>query len=98
MRLPILLRICSVCVVVLGSVNAAPTSIVYQGSLKQNGALVNGTYPMIFTITNADGSQAYWTSGSVPVVVQEGLYRADLAPGTLDWASIDPYIETRVNG
>lgn len=77
---------------------AAPTSIVYQGSLKQNGTPVNGTYPMVFNITNADGSQVYWTSGSTPTVIKEGLYRIELTPTNVSWETIDPYIETRVNG
>jgi len=80
------------------SLNATPTSIVYQGSLKQSGALVNGTYAMIFNITNIDGSQIYWTSGSLPVVVTQGLYRVELTPTGITWATIDPYIETRVSG
>ncbi len=83
---------------VLLPLNAAPTSIVYQGSLKQSGTLVNGTIPIIFNITNADGSQVYWTSGAQSVTVKEGLYRVELAPTGVDWENVDPYIETRVNG
>jgi len=78
--------------------NAIPTSIIYQGSLKQSGGVVNGTYPLIFNITNSDGSQVYWTSGSISTVIKEGLYRVELTPTNLDWSNIDPYIETRVNG
>jgi len=80
------------------SLSAAPTSIIYQGSLKQSGVVVNGTYPMIFNITNSDGSQVYWTSGSTSAVIKEGLYRVELTPSGVDWAHVDPYIETRVNG
>ncbi len=84
--------------ILTSSLGAAPTSIIYQGSLKQSGALVNGTYPIIFNITNVDGSQLYWTSGSQSVVVKEGLYRVELTPTNVDWSNVDPYIETRVNG
>ncbi len=76
---------------------AIPQSLTYQGSLKQNGVVVNGTQSMIFNITNADGSQLYWTSGPMAVPVQEGLYRVELTP-TVNWATIDPYIETRIAG
>src|SRR4051812_20024849 len=85
------------CLVFLESVlplGAAPTSIVYQGSLKQSGALVNGTYPIIFNITNSDGSIVYWTSGSLSTVIKEGLYRTELTPTGVDWGNVDPYIET----
>jgi len=75
---------------------ATPTSITYQGSLKQNGALVNGTYTMSFNITNVDGSQVYWPSGPMSVLVQEGLYRVELTPINVDWANIDPYIQTLI--
>lgn len=79
---------------------AIPTNFTYQGSLKQNGALVNGTVTLEILITNADGTQVYWPLTPQPqsVPVKEGLYRVDIAPTNVDWANIDPYIETRVNG
>jgi len=89
---------CLVSLAFTASLSASPTSIIYQGSLKQSGTSVNGTYSMIFSITNADGSQVYWTSGSISTVIKEGLYRAELTPSGVDWGNVDPYIETRVNG
>ncbi len=83
-------------IVVIGSAGV-PNTITYQGSLKQNGAPVNGTYPVEIRITNAAGTEIYWTSGNRNVDITEGLYRIELTTPTVDWANKDPYIETRVN-
>lgn len=77
---------------------AVPGSFIYQGSLKQNGALVNGTVAIQILLTDADGNQVYWPGPVQSVPVKEGLYRVELAPTGVDWANVDPYIETRVNG
>src|SRR5262245_32070460 len=77
---------------------AFPTSVVYQGSLKQSGTPVNATASIEFRITNSDGSQLYWTSGAQSVQVKDGLYRVELSPTGINWSTIDPYIEMRVSG
>lgn len=77
---------------------AFPAQFTYQGSLKHNGALVNGTYPMEFRLTNSDGSQIYWTSGVQNIAVQEGLYRVDLTPSNVSWGNIEPYVQVSVSG
>ncbi len=77
---------------------AVPSTFTYQGSLKQNGAPVNGTYQMEFRLTNQSGSEVYWTSGIQNVAVLEGLYRIDLNPSNVDWKNKDPYIETKIAG
>lgn len=75
-----------------------PSSFTYQGSLKQNGALVNGSYPIEIRITNAAGTEVYWTSGAQNTTIAEGLYRMNLNPTGVDWVNKEPYIETRVDG
>jgi hypothetical protein len=77
---------------------AFPAQFTYQGSLKQNGALVNGTYPMEFRICDAGGGTVYWTSGVQNVQVQEGLYRVELAPTNISFGHLEPYIQVSVNG
>lgn len=77
---------------------AFPAQFTYQGSLKHNGALVNGTYPMEFRLTNSDGSQTYWTSGVQNISVQEGLYRVELSPTSVTWGNVEPYVQVSVNG
>jgi hypothetical protein len=77
---------------------AVPSTFTYQGSLKQNGAPVNGMYGMEFKLTNEAGNEVYWTSGNKLVDVKEGLYRIELAASGVDWSNKDPFIETRVFG
>lgn len=80
------------------SIAAFPSQFTYQGSLKQNGAPVNGTYPLEFSLTNSDGSQIYWTSGVQNISIQEGLYRVDLSPTGVEWSGVEPYLQLTVNG
>ncbi len=75
---------------------AVPVSFTYQGSLKQNGSPVNGTYSIEIRLTSADGNVLYWSSGPVSVPVKDGLYRVELTPTGIDWATATPYVETRV--
>ena len=78
-------------IVAMGSAGV-PNTFTYQGSLKQNGAPVNGTYPVEIRITNAAGTETYWTSGNQMVDITEGLYRVALTSANVDWANRDPYI------
>lgn len=75
-----------------------PSSFTFQGSLKEDGSLVNGSYPMSFKITDENGSQIFWDSGPKTVTVVEGLYQIELSPAQVNWGTITPYIETSVNG
>lgn len=77
---------------------AVPNTFTYQGSLKQNGVPVNGDHAMEFRLTNASGSQVYWTSGVQTIAIREGLYRAELSPTTINWATADPHIEIKLAG
>src|SRR5436190_15674039 len=60
--------------------SAIPSSITYQGSLKQQGLPATGTKIMLFRITNSDGSQVYWSSGNLVVTVNNGLFSARITP------------------
>lgn len=75
-----------------------PSTITYQGSLKESGAPVTGTKTMLFRLTNADGSQVYWSSGNRSVSVANGLFAVPLDPTGVDWAHVVPFIEVSVEG
>ncbi len=77
---------------------AMPSSITYQGSLKEQGAPVNGTRQMVFRLTNSDGQTVYWTSTSIPVSIAQGLFAVILNPAGVDWQSISPFLEISVEG
>lgn len=86
------------CFIATAAQAAVPVSFTYQGSLKQNGTPVNSACSIELRLTNADGTQTYWTTGAQSVQVKDGLYRVELLPTGVDWAALDPYIETRVAG
>ncbi|MCX5786845.1 MAG: hypothetical protein NTX59_14275 [Elusimicrobia bacterium] len=82
---------------------AVPQGIIYQGTLRKDGAIYTGTVPMKFRITNADGGQEYWTSGSTDVAVSAGLFRYVLGTpagnfANIDWQTFTPYVEVTVDG
>src|SRR5882724_907962 len=77
---------------------AIPSSITYQGSLKQQGLPATGNKNMLFRITNSDGSQVYWSSGNLTVTVNNGLFSARITPTGVDWENVIPYIEVSVEG
>jgi hypothetical protein len=77
---------------------AIPSSITYQGSLKEKGLPATGTKNMLFRITNSDGSQVYWSSGNLTVTVNNGLFSARISPTGVDWENVIPYIEVSVEG
>src|SRR4051794_17126972 len=81
-----------------GSLQAIPNSITYQGSLKEKGLPANGNREMIFRLTNADGTQVYWSSPMTPVTVTNGLFAAHISPTSVDWQNVTPYIEVSVQG
>ncbi|MDI6756509.1 MAG: hypothetical protein QME32_00635, partial [Endomicrobiia bacterium] len=78
---------------------ATPQSFNYQGRLKKDGKPASDFRWFEFRLTNADGSQAYWTSGSTRIYVTNGLFRYTIGPiESLDWGSmaVEPYIEVKV--
>ncbi len=83
---------------------AVPGTLSYQGTLRNNGALVNGTVAMEFRITSADGLTQYWTSDSTNVPVSAGLFRYPLGTpnaaqfAAIPWKDITPYVQMVVEG
>ena len=83
---------------------AVPGTLSYQGTLRNNGALVTGTVAMEFRITSADGVTQYWTSGSTNVPVSAGLFRYALGIpneaqfAAIPWKDITPYVQMVVDG
>jgi hypothetical protein len=77
---------------------AMPSQITYQGTLKEKGIPSNGTKTMFFRITNADGTQVYWSSGNLSVSVANGLFSTALNPTGVNWEAVIPYIEVSIEG
>jgi hypothetical protein len=75
-----------------------PSSITYQGSLKQSGLPASGNMNMLFRITSQDGTQVYWSSGNMQVSVTNGLFSAHISPAGVDWQNVTPYMEVSVEG
>jgi len=76
----------------------------YQGFLQQGGTPVNSTKTMLFRITTSNGITEYWTSGSTAVVVSSGQFNFPLGVEnfsqfqSINWGTIDPYLEVTVDG
>jgi len=85
-------------------VYALPQGIMYQGTLRKDGAIYTGQVNAVFRITNQDGSVEYWTSGSTSVYVNGGLFRYKLGSpnesqfNSIPWPAISPYVETTIDG
>ena len=83
---------------------AVPGALSYQGTLRNNGALVTATVAMEFRITSADGLTQYWTSDSTNVAVSAGLFRYTLGTpnaaqfAAIPWKDITPYVQMLVEG
>ncbi|MDO8803472.1 MAG: hypothetical protein Q7R35_03490, partial [Elusimicrobiota bacterium] len=79
-------------------------NIIYQGTLRHDGALYTGALPMEFNITNADGSLVYWTSGSTDVYVSGGLFKYPLGTpneaqfDAIPWSAVTPYVRLTISG
>jgi hypothetical protein len=71
---------------------ATPTTINYQGRLRQNGQPLNGTQTLNFKIfTVASGGSSIWESGNVSVKVSTGIfsYQIGSVNGTGNFKTID---------
>ncbi|MDA8244948.1 MAG: hypothetical protein M0025_12625, partial [Elusimicrobia bacterium] len=84
--------------------SAAPASLSYQGTLRKDGRLFNGTAAMEFRITDQAGVTEYWTSGSTDVAVSTGLFRYALGSpneaqfASIVWKDIAPYVQMKLEG
>lgn len=87
--------------VAVSNVRSIPTSVNYQGTIKEKGTPVTGTRKMVFRLTNADGSVVYWSTPEMSVPVEKGLFSVQLQPDVsaagYSWETIEPYIEVMVN-
>lgn len=72
--------------------------ITYQGTLREKGVPASGSKAMIFRITDLNGTQVYWSSGQLSVVVSNGLFSVPLEPTGVSWEGITPYMEVSVEG
>ncbi len=77
---------------------AMPSTITYQGALKDKGVPASGSKQMQFRITNQAGTQVYWSSGNLPVQVSHGHFAVQLNPSGVPWETVDPYIEVTIEG
>src|SRR5262245_11133695 len=77
---------------------AIPTTINYQGTLKEKSLPANGTKKMIFRITDQNGTSVYWSSGQLDIPVTNGLFAAQINPTGVSWETVTPYIEVSVEG
>jgi hypothetical protein len=94
----VLLALLTAGVLAAGAAAAIPSRITFQGSLKRSGVVTNGVHQMVFRITNADGTQVYWSSPSQAVTVTGGLFSTELHPTGVDWQAVTPYVEVAVDG
>ncbi|HOI43102.1 MAG TPA: hypothetical protein PK523_09175, partial [Elusimicrobiales bacterium] len=74
---------------------AVPVKFTYQGNLRQNGFLVNGTRGMSFRLYDSSGAAAalLWTSPDYSVEVSTGVFRVTLEPVVPDWESGSLWLE-----
>ncbi|PKM92893.1 MAG: hypothetical protein CVU80_00945, partial [Elusimicrobia bacterium HGW-Elusimicrobia-4] len=78
--------------------SATPSTIKYQGVLREKGALVNGKKTMKFRITDADGNNPVYVSGNVDVTVTQGAFSCELTPAGINWKTGDYYLEVTIGG
>jgi hypothetical protein len=78
---------------------AAPSSINYQGVLKNTGVPVTGYLPMEFKLMDAGCAGAtLWTSGVQTVYVATGAFSVTLTPDVADWSAVAPSLRAVVDG
>jgi len=84
-----------------------PQKIYYDGFLVKKGIPVSSYTAFEFRITNQDGTEEYWSSGSTTIYVSNGMFRYPLGvpPGDtpykfseIDWESGSKYLEITVDG
>src|SRR5690242_17510906 len=80
---------------------AIPSSITYQGTLKEKGLPASGSRNMSFQLTSLDGSTPYSKAIATVVTVNNGLFSAHLDFQLLSgftWESITPYLQVSIEG
>jgi len=90
----VLLVVVGVCILAVSVFSAVPLRINYQGRYSENGTPVIGSRYFVFKIVeNSGGGEVYWTSGSVSINLQNGLFNYVLEPTGVDWPNVEPYFE-----
>ncbi|MFA5928140.1 MAG: hypothetical protein WC838_02410 [Candidatus Margulisiibacteriota bacterium] len=85
------------------SLLAVPNQLTYSGRLLQNGALVNASLPMIFSIyTDPTAGNLLWTQSLPSVEVNQGIYSVILGNGNPISPNVfvtdNAYLQVEVNG
>lgn len=76
-----------------------PVRFTYQGNLRQNGFLVNGSRSMVFRIYDSSTSASeLWTSPAYAVSLSTGVFRVVLEPAITDWESGALWLELEIEG
>ena len=76
-----------------------PVKFTYQGNLRQNGFLVNGTRNMVFKIyTSSFNTTADWTSMPQNVQISTGVFRVSLDPDLNLWQNGNLWLQLVVEG
>lgn len=76
-----------------------PVKFTYQGNLRQNGFLVNGSRSMVFRIYDSSTSASeLWTSPAYGVSLSTGIFRVILEPSIADWQSGGLWLELEIEG
>jgi len=93
-----LLVVVVVCISAVSVFSAVPLRINYQGRYMENGTPVTGSRDFVFRIVNSGGTTEYWTSNTVTINLQNGLFNYVLEPTGVNWREIEPYFEVTVAG
>ena len=107
MKKVVIMVLMLVVVVIMELRSFAPQKIYYDGFLAKKGIPVSSYTAFEFRITNQDGTEEYWSSGSTTIYVSNGMFRYPLGvpPGDtpykfseIDWESGSKYLEITVDG
>ncbi|HBE89289.1 MAG TPA: hypothetical protein DDW67_09150 [Elusimicrobia bacterium] len=84
----------------VGAASAAvPVKFTYQGNIRQNGFLVNGTREMVFRVYDSSESVVpLWTSAASDVTVSTGVFQVVLDPVIADWDDGNLWLELEIEG
>ncbi|MDA8131644.1 MAG: hypothetical protein M0011_09100 [Elusimicrobia bacterium] len=76
-----------------------PVKFTYQGNLRQNGFLVNGSRSMVFRIYDSSTSATeLWASPAYNVDLSTGIFRVTLEPSIADWETGSMWLELEIEG
>jgi hypothetical protein len=92
------LRIIALLVLAAPTVSAMPTSITYQGALKQKGQPATGTHTVSFSVLD-NGSVLWAMPNPISVQVVNGLFSVSVTPAIPDWSVLKaPSLRVFIDG